>query len=76
LYVLIADFAVEAWLPGTPTAGVLDDHGLAQILLELEVILAPFHELGRLREVLLLPLERLLSCAIKARMSILCLGTW
>jgi hypothetical protein len=52
----VADFAVESWLAGTSASGVLDDHGLAQVLFEFEVMISPFHELGGLWEVLPLPL--------------------
>ena len=34
----------ETWLSRTPAAGVLDDHGLAQILVEFQVILPTLHE--------------------------------
>jgi hypothetical protein len=58
----VTDFAVEAWLPRTPTAWVLDNHGLVEVLFELEVIVSPFHELGSLRKIFLLPFDRLLAC--------------
>jgi hypothetical protein len=72
----VAGLAVEAWLPGAPGAGVLDDHGLAQVLFELEVLLSPFHELGGLWEVLLLCLDRLLAWREAVLASRMCVCGW
>jgi len=58
----VADFTVESWLAGASASGVLDDHGLAQVLFKFEVVLSSFHELGGLREVLPFPLQRFLAC--------------
>jgi hypothetical protein len=57
----VADLAVESWLAGSSTARVLDDHRFPQVFFQFEVVLSPLHELGGLREVLPLPLERLLT---------------
>ena len=57
----VAGFTVEAWLSGTPAAGVLHHHGFVQVLLEFEVVVSPLHELGGFGEILLLPFERLFA---------------
>jgi hypothetical protein len=58
----VADFAVETWLAWAPSTWVLHDHGFAQVLVELEVMITPFHELCRLRKIFPLPFERLFAC--------------
>ena len=40
----VTGFTVETWLSRTPAAGVLDDHSLAQILVEFQVMVPTFHE--------------------------------
>jgi hypothetical protein len=58
----VAGFTEEAWLPRSPTTRVLNDHSFAQVLFELEVLISPFHELSRSRDIFLLPFDRLLAC--------------
>jgi hypothetical protein len=55
-----AGAAVEAGDARAAAARLLDEHRLVQVLLDLERGLAPLHELGRLRELLLPTLARLL----------------
>ena len=57
----VAGLAVEAGLTRPPPARILHDHRLAEVLVELEVVISPLHELGRLREILLLPLQWLFA---------------
>ena len=58
----VAGFAVETWLAWTPTAWVLHDHSFAQVLVELEVMITPFHELCGLRKIFLLAFDGLFAC--------------
>jgi hypothetical protein len=57
----IASFAEKTGLARSPPAGVLDDHGLAQVLVELEVVFSTLHEFGGPWKVLPFPLQRLFT---------------
>jgi hypothetical protein len=60
----VAGFAVETWLAWAPTTWVLHDHSFAQVLVEIEVMFTPFHELCRLRKIFPLPFERLFALSM------------
>ena len=50
----VAGFAIEPWDSRTASAGILYDHGLAEVLLQLKRRLSLFHQFGGLWKVVLL----------------------